>query len=290
MFCEKCGAQLPDTAKFCNKCGNTLRKSTNMVQTPIRKSPNVSKNLKMPSLSSGKKNTGLFKILAGIGLLVLLIVVAMAVFSGIKKKTSIYGSWADASHTVTFTFNEGGNLRISGSNNVLGADAFQFTEEDGVIHLQAQGLIGIELDLEYEISDDTLNISVMGQNITLYRVEDSEAMNLEEAENIEEAVGNFVEDALDTVQVYSLYGTWTDSYGAISFTFSEDGKLRVSGLDTLSVDAFTFTEVDDDTLQLKADSDNPIAGMVGLNMNYEIEGDSMTVSIAGQQINLVKKE
>ena len=290
MFCEKCGAQLPDTAQFCNKCGNTLRKSTNMVQAPIRKKPNVSQNFKMPSLSSGKKNKGLFKILAGIVLLIVLVIFAVVVFSGIQKKTSIYGTWADANKTITFTFNEDGNLRISGSNNVLGADAFQFTEEDGVLHLQAQGLIGIALDLEYEISDDTLNISVMGQNIMLYRVEDSEVLNVEEAENIGDAVGNFVEDALDIVQVYSLYGTWTDSYGAISFTFSEDGKLRVSGLDTLSVDAFTFTEVDDDTLQLKADTDNPIAGMVGLNMDYEIEGDSMTVSIAGQQISLIKKE
>lgn len=284
MFCEKCGAQLPDTAKFCNKCGNTLRKNINTVQAPMRNFTNVSKYLKIPSLTSVKKNKGLFKILVGIILLVLLIVVAVVIFSGIKKKTSIYGTWADESHTVVFTFSEDGNLRISGANNVLGADAFQFTEEDGVLHLQTQGLVEIALDLEYEISDDTLNMSVMGHNMTLYSVDDSEV------ENVEEAVESWVEDALDTVQVYSLYGTWTDSYGAISFTFSEEGKLSVSGLDTLSVDAFTFTEVDDDTLQLKADTDNPIAGMVGLNMDYEISGDTMTVTIAEQSYTLIKQK
>lgn len=286
MFCEKCGAKLPDTASFCNKCGNTLRKNVNTVQTPVRKVSNMTINQKKSPSLALKNCKGLFKILAGIVLLIVLIIIAVAVFSGIQKKTSVYGTWADVNKTITFTFNEDGNLRISGANNILGADAFQFTEEDGILHLQAQGLAGIGVDLEYEIVDDTLNISIMGQNMTLYR-----ALGDTDAENVEEAVENWVEDALDTVQVYSLYGTWTDSYGAISFTFSEDGKLRVSGLeDTLSVDAFTFSEVDDDTLQLKAESDNPIIGVVGLNMDYEIEGDTMTVSIAGKELKLVKKE
>lgn len=291
IFCNQCGASVSVTASFCNKCGNTLRKSTGAVQPQARIIHNAGMSSKKHSLVSGEKNKGLFKILAGIVLLMVLIIIAMAVISGIKKRTSIYGTWTDANQTVSFTFNEDGNLRISGANNILGADAFQFTEEDGVLHLQAQGLLGVGFDLGYEIEDDALSISVLGQNITLYRVEDSEEMNFEEVEDVEQAVENFVEDALDTVQIYSLYGTWTDSYGAISFTFSEDGKLRVSGMsDILSVDAFTFTEVDDDTLQLKADTDNPIAGMVGLNMDYEIEGASMTVSIAGKKINLVKKE
>ncbi len=187
MFCEKCGAQLPDTAMFCNKCGNTLRK-----------------NGKKTSFAGGEKNKRLFGILAGVILLVVVIVIA-AVFSGRKGRT-------DISETA-------------------------------------------------------------------------------EVENMGEAVENWVEDVLDTVQIYSLYGTWTDSYGAISFTFSEDGRLRISGLeDTLSVEAFTFSEVDDDTLQLKVESDVPIVGVVGMNMDYEIEGDTMTVSIAGKELKLVKVE
>ena len=284
MFCEKCGAQLPDTASFCNKCGNTLRKNVDTVQTPVRKISNITINQKNSPSLEVKNRKGLFGILAGIVLLIVLIIIAVAVFSGIKKETSIYGTWTDANKTITFTFNEDGNLRITGANNILGADAFQFTEEDGVLHLQAQGLAGIGVDLEYEIVDNALNISITGQSMTLYRLEDADA------ENGEEALENWVEDALDTVQVYSLYGTWTDSYGAISFIFTEDGTLRVSGLDTLSVDAFTFTEVDDDTLQLKANTDNPVAGMLGLNMDYEISGDTMTVTIAGQSYTLIKQD
>ncbi|MCM1048938.1 MAG: hypothetical protein NC433_11005 [Clostridiales bacterium] len=63
--------------------------------------------------------------------------------------------------------------------------------------------------------------------------------------NLIDYVEDFVEETLDTVQVAFLYGTWTDSYGAVSFTFNEDGTIRITGMsDTLGVEAFTFTEVD----------------------------------------------
>jgi len=292
MFCGKCGAQLSDTAAFCNKCGNALKQSTNTAR-PVMRTPNVTIN-KNKVLSVLKKSTGgMLKILAGILLIVVLIIIAITLFSGIKKKTSIYGTWTDANKTITFTFSEDGNLRISGSNNVLGADAFRFTEEDGTLHLEAQGFAAIGVDIEYEISDGVLYIDMLGQSLALYRAEglDGAEDSSESSDSIGDTLGDWVESAMDAVQVYYLYGTWTDSYGAISFTFSEDGKLSVSGLeDTLAVDAFTFSEVDDDTLQLKADTNNPLLGAVGLNMDYEIEGDNMAVTIAGMELHLLKKD
>lgn len=287
MFCEKCGAQLPETAGFCNKCGNILRKKTKGSQASVTKAQNFISNANINSTisSAGKKGKNPLGIVLVLAIIAVVAVVAVMLFGSIKKRTSIYGTWTDSNNTMTFTFDKDGNLRVSGANNVLGADAFLFTEEDGVLHLQAKGLAGsfIALDLEYEISDDTLNISIMGQEITLYRVTDSDATG--------NVVEDFVEDALDTVQIISLYGTWTDSYGTVSFTFQEDGKIRISGLeDTLAVDVFTFTEVDDDTLQLKAESDNPILGVISLNMDYEISGDTLTVTIAGKSLKLVKKD
>lgn len=292
MFCGKCGAQLSDTAAFCNKCGNPLKQSINTAR-PVMRTPNAIIN-KNKVLSVLKKSTGgMLKILVGILLIVVLIITAITVFSGIKKKTSIYGTWTDANKTITFTFSEDGNLRISGSNNVLGADAFRFTEEDGTLHLEAQGFAAIGVDIEYEISDGVLYIDMLGQSLALYRAEGSGGTedSAESSDSIGDTLEDWVESAMDAVQVYSLYGTWTDSYGAISFTFSEDGKLSVSGLeDTLAVDAFTFSEVDDDTLQLKADTNNPLLGAVGLNMDYEIEGDNMAVTIAGMELHLRKKD
>ena len=298
MFCEKCGARLPDTAGFCNKCGNALRKNASTVHTPVMKVPNAVIGSKKPLSVSKKNDKGLHEGLVGTLLWVVLFVVVAVIIVVIvtaKKETGIYGTWTDANKTITFTFNKDGNLRIAGANNILGADVFQFTKEKDVLHLQAAGLSGIGFDLKYEIDDDTLHISIAGQSMTLYRVKNShvEGLDLEssDAGSVGEALGAWAEDAIDAVQIYSLYGTWTDSYGAISFTFSKDGKLRISGLeDTLAVDAFTFSEVDNDTLQLKAESDNPLIGAIGLNMDYEIEGSSMTVSIAGKELTLVKKE
>lgn len=296
MFCEKCGAQLPDTAGFCNKCGNALRKNVNTA-APMMKAPNTAINQKKPASVPKKNDKESSKSLVRILLpVVLIVIVAVIVIGVVKKKTSIYGTWTDANKTMTFTFNKDGNLRISGANNILGADAFQFTEEKGVLHLQAAGLAGIGFDLEYEIVGDTLHIKIAGQSMTLYRAGSSDVITsgTENADagagSVGEALGDWAEDALDAVQVYALYGTWTDSYGAISFTFSKDGRLQVSGLeDTLAVDAFTFSEVDNDTLQLKAESDNSIIGAVGLNMDYEIEGDTMTLTIMGKELKLVKK-
>ncbi len=296
MFCEKCGAQLPDTAGFCNKCGNALRKNVNTVRTPMMKPPDAAINQKKPDSvpkKNGKESSKIFwRIFL---LLVLMVIAAVIVVGAVKKRTNIYGTWTDANKTITFTFNEDGNLRISGANNILGADAFQFTEEKGVLHLQAAGLAGLGFDLKYEIAGNTLHISIAGQNMTLYRtgssdVRDSGSGGSDEG-SVGEELGAWAEDALDVVQIYSLYGTWTDSSGAISFTFNKDGKLRISGLeDTLSVDAFAFSEVDNDTLQLKPESGNSILDAVGLNMDYEIEGASMTVSIAGKELKLIKKE
>lgn len=202
MFCEKCGAKLPDTASFCNKCGNVLRKEVNAKQeSSLKLQKNVvgsNTNVKKPLKTKNGKG------FIGIVVIALLFIIGIIVVTG-----------------------------ISSSKKKRNMD-----------------------------SDATGNF-----------------------------VEDFVEDALDSVQIISLYGTWTDSYGAVSFTFQKDGKIRISGLeDALGVDVFTFTEVDDDTLQLKAESDNPILGAVGVNLDYEITGDTMTVSIVGKTLKLVKKD
>lgn len=301
MFCEKCGAQLPDTANFCNKCGNTLRKNVNKRQVPVTKVNNAAFNRnKSTSLS---EKTDLQKILRG-GLffvtILIMILVMIVLLMGIPeiKKADIFGTWMDAGKTISFTFNKDGSLRISGANNVLGADVFQFTKEDDMIHLQAQGGLAdrVSFDMPYELTKETLTVTVLNQRIVLYRAGEAAAMDAASEDSSElggfvDSVKDFAEEAMDTVQIAFLYGTWTDSYGTVSFTFNKDGTIRITGLDdTLGVEAFTFTEVDDDTLQLKADSDNAILGAVGLNMDYEIEGNTMTVTLAGKELKLVKKE
>lgn len=202
----------------------------------------------------------------------------------------------DEQGLIAFTFAENGSLRVSGRNNILGVDLFQFAEDkEGNLTLQAKGISGdmISLNMKYELSGDMLDITVLGQNFTLYRT-DEENMILEVPENPEEAqevIAEAVEDVLDTFQSISLYGTWTDESGVITFTFQENGTIRIGGLaDTLGADLFTFTEVDGDTLQLKADTGNKLLNLISLNLNYEISGDVMTVEIAGNTYQLIKQD
>lgn len=285
MFCSKCGAQLADSAAFCKQCGNAMRATLpsgkqNVPQTPV--------------INKGMRKKKIPKVLWLLLPIIILIAVVLCVIS--LKKPDIYGTWVDEQGLIAFTFAENGSLRVSGRNNILGVDLFQFAEdEEGNLTLQAKGISGdmISLNMKYELSGDMLDITVLGQNFTLYRT-DEENMILEVPENPEEAqevIAEAVEDVLDTFQSISLYGTWTDESGVISFTFQENGTIRIGGLaDTLGADLFTFTEVDGDTLQLKADTGNKLLNLISLNLNYEISGDVMTVEIAGNTYQLIKQD
>lgn len=88
-----------------------------------------------------------------------------------------------------------------------------------------------------------------------------------------------------------LYGAWSDKEGNLTITFNDDNTVRVSGLgDSFGVELFTFTEEDDDTFQLKAYTDNAMLQKVGLNMDYKISGNTMVVTIAGQEFHLKKDD
>lgn len=285
MFCNKCGAQLADTAVFCNRCGNAMQATIPSGKQTVPKTPVI-------NTAMGRK-----KIPKMLWLLLPIIILIAVVFCVISlKKPDIYGTWIDEQGLIAFTFTENGSLRVSGKNNILGADLFQFAEDkEGNLTLQAKGISGdmISLNMKYELSEDMLDITVFGQNFTLYRT-DEENMILEALENPEEAqevMVEAVEDVLDTFQSVMLYGTWTDESGVISFTFQENGTIRIGGLaDTLGADLFTFTEVDGDTLQLKADTGNKLLNLISLNLNYEISGDVMTVEIAGNTYQLIKQD
>lgn len=281
MFCNKCGAKLEDAAAFCNQCGNPMQSGKQ----------NVPKTSVSNTWMGQKKIPKVLWLLLPI---VVLIAVVLCVIS--LKKPDIYGTWVDEQGMIAFTFAENGSLHISGRNNILGADLFQFVEnKEGNLTLQAKEISGdrISLNMKYKLSKDVLDITVLGQNFTLYRT-DEENRIVEVLENPEEAqkvVAGAGEDALDTFQKISLYGTWTDESGVISFTFQENGTIRIGGLaDTLGADLFTFTEVDDDTLQLKADTGNKLLNLISLNLNYEISGDVMTVEIAGNTYQLIKQD
>ena len=86
-----------------------------------------------------------------------------------------------------------------------------------------------------------------------------------------------------------LYGEWSDENGLLSMTFREDGTLRVgAGAGFLGADLFTFTEEGGNTLQLKANAEGALSA-VSLELDYEIQEDTMTISFLGMDYVLKRK-
>lgn len=281
MFCNKCGAQLPDTAVFCGKCGNAVQHTLPSGRQSVPKKPVTNRKIQQR-----KKPKALWLLLP----VILLIVVAFCVI--FLKKSTIYGTWTDEQETMAFTFEKDGNLRISGKNNLLGADLFQYTDDKKGTLTLSTGNNMFYLDVPYEISKDKLELTIYDRHLTLYRSDKNMLQEIaENPEEVQDIVESAVEDAMDTFQHLSLYGTWTDSSGMISFTFQKDGTIRIGGLsDTLGADLFTYTEVDSNTLQLKADTDNKLLNLISLNLDYKISDGVLTVEIAGNTYQLIKQE
>ncbi len=281
MFCNKCGAQLPDTAVFCGKCGNAVQHTLPPGRQPVPKKPVINQKTRQR-----KKPKALWLLLPG---MVLMVVTLCAIFF---KNPAIYGTWTDEQETMAFTFEKDGNLRISGKNNLLGADLFQYTDNKKDTLTLSTGNNMFYLDVPYEISKDKLELTIYDRHLTLYRSDKNMLQEIaENPEEVQDIVESAVEDAMDTFQHLSLYGTWTDSSGMISFTFQKDGTIRIGGLsDTLGADLFTYTEVDSNTLQLKADTDNKLLNLISLNLDYKISDGVLTVEIAGNTYQLIKQE
>lgn len=74
MFCERCGTQNPETAKYCRNCGAELKKSNSRKTTfPV---PN----------HSAPKNVGMIAVIAAVLVVVLL---GIGLFGGRSYKTTI---------------------------------------------------------------------------------------------------------------------------------------------------------------------------------------------------------
>lgn len=207
MYCNKCGAQLPNTAEFCNHCGTLLAQKN-------RKAPIAAQSLLVP------------------GIVVILLVLIVLFFVSKNKNE-------DAARSIS---KEMHNDEIASGS-------------DTIVH-----------DRNMTVNDE-MTAGYAG---------------MEQTENTQEYP--------ELLENESIYGTWTDSDGSIFFTFSENGTIRIGGLsDILGVELFTFTVVDDNTLLLKADLDNPFLNAVSFKLSYAILGNFMAVEIAGMTYKLIKQ-
>ena len=103
-------------------------------------------------------------------------------------------------------------------------------------------------------------------------------------------IGNEI-DYATKVLFSSLYGTWANSSGTFTLTIGKDGTVKIAdSTGTFGADAFTYTEVDDDTVRLKVASENFLANMLSIDMDYYVNGETLTISALGNSYELTRKK
>ena len=260
MFCNKCGAQLDDTAVFCRQCGN-----------PISGGKQTGQKAMQPGARTVQRKT-IYAIGALLAAVVVIgIIVAFGMRSaGKSEESDFYGTWTTLDGLATITLEEDGvcELRGDGSDEV---ESGSFTyNKDHTITIQ---LRSVDLGISCELYDkDRMLVTIDGMSVIFHRSADGGA-------EVQPDPGA------------SLYGSWEAAGGTVAIDIYEDGNIRIWGLEkVLGADAFTFTETDEDTLALTANLDSEWAEMFSLNLDYVIDGNVMTVEIADYTFELEKVE
>lgn len=271
MFCNKCGAKIEDTAAFCKRCGNLVsgeKEKCGKVAQPRTRS---------------LQRKDIYVICASFALVIMTgIVLAFGIrLSGEwvqRNQADIYGTWITPNGDITLTIGEDGTFHMAASDYVFCTGSFTYNK-DHTITIQ-QPLFGSDdsdiegaIDISCELYDkDRMLVTIAGNSFIVHRSAD---------------VGAEVQPDSGA----SLYGSWEDAGGTVAIDIYEDGNIRIWGLEkALGADAFTFTEADEDTLALTANLDSEWAEMFSLNLDYEIDGNVMTVEIADYTFELEKVE
>lgn len=315
MFCGKCGAQIPDGAVFCSKCGNKTGNS------PVKK-PQISENVQKVfseekkeqfkaaagkiSLSDKRVRIG---IAAAAGIVILFFIVKMAgsVFtggdfqSGSAVAESVTGQENGKNVKVknVKNINSSGDVSLAGElpklESIILSDGGCLTIEQGAVYpnvtsIQCKSIVteGYQNDIfsfEPEAFPALQSVTISAQNSQV----DKDTLKTMEACILMKDGGGLQELKIDiTHTIEDLYGTWTEEQGRLAFTLAQDGSVRVSeGSGLIGADLLNFTEVDNDTLRLKAEGSG-ILQLISPEMDYMLFGDMLTITLAGNEFKLYK--
>lgn len=171
MFCKFCGAELPDDARFCPKCGKDNGADA-AAQKPTR------------SLGTLDMKTLLFAVgVVAVVLLTVLLVRSCGAKDAAPERQAeetvepepeapIVGKWTNADG-VGVTFTEDGYMRFTAGNISLGYDKFHYeiTGENTLTLTPDVPVLGtaISYDANYALAGDTLFLGVGDYDFTLVR-------------------------------------------------------------------------------------------------------------------------
>lgn len=292
MVCEKCGAQIDDTilTVYCKSCGHKLPKN----------SASVHEN-DLQELVSGKNKKRKKRYLAaaiGGGVLLAAVMAILVIMQGpeafrnlnqtatehkVKKYKENTTEISITDQTVAqlegvyqelTRIDSNGDVRMSGEFPKLQFLACSKVLECNMEDFSAEKFPSLEevhLQIENAEVDEDFWTTLAGFQAMYDRGE----------------IRSFTYQVSHTIE--DLYGEWADENSLLSLTIMEDGNIRVgAGSGLLGAELLTFTEVDNNTLNLKVNAAGVIE-LVSLQMDYDLIGDQMRVSIFGNTYLLKRK-
>ena len=165
MFCNKCGAQLDDTAVFCGQCGN-----------PISGGKQTGQKAMQPGARAVQRKT----IYAIGALLAAVVVTGIIVAFGIRsagksEESELYGTWTTLDGFMTITFEEDGVVEIRGLDSIDEVESASFTDnKDGTITIMDGEQ---ELISGYERSGDIMFLQIESIGFILCYSESGDAVD-----------------------------------------------------------------------------------------------------------------
>jgi len=250
-FCDNCGEKLKEGAVFCSVCGSKVVNANNGTGHTNKHKDNLTNEILVDARD----------ILAG-------------VIESIKRIWDKLLNW----YTTCFSDLKKGEYKNKrciiwlASHIVVIAIviiAIIPSKKDDLIDVRANGAEAVLPAGNYASEDDTNEIEE----------------SIEKAQSVLQDIKDNVDFGVK-VLFSSLQGKWSDANGYFTLTINDDGTVQISDAKGLiSADAFTYTEVDDDTVALKVKSDKLLAQLVSFNMDYHVEGEVLTISIPTMDIS-----
>ncbi len=255
-FCSNCGNEIREGVKFCPVCGKEILSGVSIADSDSNKHTRI--NLAEIVRSEPVKD--------------------------VQEKAKLTGNW----YVLNWKRLGDGNWKEEGLKHHLAWIGIHL----GVI-LIVFLLIGairprdIKGDREYGLKTDNSYDDISDNDV------DKETDSKDKGETIKE-IGDSAKENIDyykKILFKDLTGTWTNSLETFAITIGKDGTVKISdSTGTFGADAFTYTEVDDDTVRLKVESDNALVGMLSIDMDYEVNGETLTISALGQTYDLTRRK
>ena len=103
MFCNKCGAEIEDTAVFCSQCGNSILGGEQAAQ----------KEISSGARAAQRKTIDAICVLLAAVVVTGIILALVIRFSGGSSQPDICGTWTALDGSMTITFQEDGSMTIT---------------------------------------------------------------------------------------------------------------------------------------------------------------------------------